>query len=265
MAYSSDWQNKRIIQGLFQAATGRLNLSALGLGAVGGAGFHSWAVFALGGAAYLALAAWDLSSKSFWQRVLEGPKKHDTLPELRQVKDSEVRAAVERIQAARQAIDRTLAESPEEVALNVRVSLGGLEELDARAARLVELAEGLARHLAQVDEPALRAEAASLNAKSNAETDAESRALYREASDARQEQIRAVTDLRQARQRLLANLARIVSNLEGVPTRVVRMRVLDAQADAGASDEIGSEIGRINTELAAMEQTLEVLVGEKAL
>jgi hypothetical protein len=64
---------------------------------------------------------------------------------------------------------------------------------------------------------------------------------------------------------LLANLARIVSNLEGVPTRVVRMRVLDAGTANGSSDEIGWEIGRINGELAALEQTLEVLVGERTV
>jgi len=31
VAYSSDWQNRRIVQGLIQAATGKLNLTALGL------------------------------------------------------------------------------------------------------------------------------------------------------------------------------------------------------------------------------------------
>ncbi|HEY3253681.1 MAG TPA: hypothetical protein VGJ91_07020 [Polyangiaceae bacterium] len=265
MAFSSDWQNRRIAQGLIQAATGKFNLAALGMGAVGAASLHSWAVLALGGAAYLALAAWDLTSKSFWTRVVEGTLQRESLPALRDVKDVEVRASVERIQAARKAIDRALAEAPEEVSLQVRASLGGLEELDARAARLVDLAEGLARHLAGVDEPALRAEAQNLAAKSNSATDTESQALYREASDARQEQLRALLDVRRARERLLANLARIVSNLEGVPTRVVRMRVLDAASESGSSDDIGWEIGRINGELAALEQTLEVLVGERTV
>ena len=246
-----------------QAATGKINLAALGFGTLGAVGLHSWAVFALGGAAYLALAAWDLTTESFWKRVLEGREQKESFPALRDVKDAEVRAAVERIQTARHAIDAALAEAPEEVSLQVRASLGGLEELDARAARLVELAEGLARHLASVDEPALRLEASKLKAKSDAATDAESRALYLEASQAREEQLRAVGDVRQARERLLANLTRIVSNLEGVPTRVVRMRVLDAATQSGSSDEIGWEIGRINGELAALEQTLEVLVGER--
>jgi hypothetical protein len=150
------------------------------------------------------------------------------------------------------------------VSLQVRASLGGLEELDARAARLVELAEGLAQHLASVDETALREEARQLVAKSASATDAESRALYKEAGEARNQQIAGLEDVRRARERLLANLARIVSNLEGVPTRVVRMRVLDAETASGSSDEIGWEIGRINGELAALEQTLEVLVGEKS-
>jgi hypothetical protein len=261
---AGDWQNKRILQGLFAAATGKLNLAALGLGAVGAAGLHSWAVLALGSVTYVALAAWDLSTESFWKRVLEGRTQHrESFPQLKDVRDAEVRASVERIQSARQSIDRALADAPEEVSMQVRASLGGLEELDARAARLVDLAEGLARHLASVNEDALRAEAAQLKAKSESARDAESRALYKEASDARDEQLRGVSDVRQARERLLANLARIVSNLEGVPTRVVRMRVLDQATQSGSSDEIGWEIGRINGELAALEQTLEVLVGER--
>lgn len=259
-----DWQDRRIAQGLVRAATGKLNLSAFGLGALAAAGFHSWPVAALGGVAYLALAAWDLASESFWKKVLESPlEKRESLPAFGDVKDAEVRASVQRIQSARKAIDRALAEAPAEVSLHVKASLGGLEELDARAARLVELAEGLTQHLALVNEPALRAEAAQLAAKGQAATDAESRSLYREASAAREEQLRALADVRTARERLLANLARIVSNLEGVPTRVVRMRVLDAETQSGSSDEIGWEIGRINGELAGLEQTLETLVGER--
>jgi len=149
--------------------------------------------------------------------------------------------------------------------VHVRASLGGLEEIDARAARLVDLAEGLAQHLAAVDETALIEEMRQLRLKSDAATDAESRSLYQEAAQARQEQIAALADVRRARERLSANLARVVSNLEGVPTRVVRMRVLDAETASGSSDEIGSEIGRINGELAALEQTLEVLVGERSV
>ena len=265
MAYSSDWQNRRIFQGVVQAATGKLNLAVLGVGGVSAAALHSWSALALGGAAYLALAAWDLTNESFWRRIIEGRAERESLPALRDVKDAEVRACVQRIQAARKAIDRTLEEAPEDVAVHVRASLGGLEEVDARAARLVDLAEGLAAHLASVDEAALAEEARQLSAKSVAASDAESKALYREASEAREQQIAALLDVRRARERLLANLARVVSNLEGVPTRVVRMRVLDAETQAGSSDEIGTEIGRINGELAALEQTLEVLVGERTL
>jgi hypothetical protein len=264
VAYSSDWQNRRIVQGLVQAATGKLNLAALGLGAVSAAAMQSWSALALGVAAYLALAAWDLTNANFWKGVIEGRAERESLPAVRDVKDAEVRASVQRIQAARKLIDNALAEAPDEVALQVRASLGGLEELDSRAARLVELAEGLARHLASVDETALREEARQLRAKSDAASDTESRALYREASEARNQQIAGLEDVRRARERLLANLARIVSNLEGVPTRVVRMRVLDAETATGSSDEIGWEIGRINGELAALEQTLEVLVDERS-
>jgi hypothetical protein len=265
VAYSNDWQSKRIAQGLLQAATGKLNLVVLGLGGLSAVALQSWSALGLGGAAYLALAAWDLSSEGFWKRVLERRAQRDSLPDVRDVKDAEVRAFVQRIQAARKSIDRALEQAPEEVAVHVRASLGGLEEIDARAARLVDLAEGLAQHLAAVDETALIEEMRQLRLKSDAATDAESRSLYQEAAQARQEQIAALADVRRARERLSANLARVVSNLEGVPTRVVRMRVLDAETASGSSDEIGSEIGRINGELAALEQTLEVLVGERSV
>lgn len=265
MAFSSNWQDRRIREGVIAAATGRLNLVALGSGMVGGAALHSWAAFALGTVAYVALAAWDLASPSFWQRVIEGKKDRESLPAARNVRDVEVRTAVLRIRTAREAIDRALEEAPPEVGAQVRISLGGLDEIDARTARLVELAEGLTAHLSSVNEYNLRQEAQQLRDKSQASTDAESRTLYKEAADARDQQLAGLDDVRRARERLLANLARIVSNLEGVPTRVVRMRVLDAESASGSSDEIGSEIGRINGELAAMEQTLEVLVGERTV
>lgn len=253
-----------MLRGVVQAATGKLNITALGAGAVSAAAFHSWPLFALGGVAYAALAAWDLASESFWKRLSETPEAVDALPKSREVEDAEVRAAVERIQAARGAIERALGEASDDVAAHVRLSLIGLDELNGRAARLVDLAEGLARHLRRVDVNALQTEVMRLDHKAKSAQDAESRQLYAQAATDRKEELKALDDVARSRERILANLTRIVSHLEGVPTRVVRMRVLDAESGEGPSDEIGSEIGRMNGELAALEQTLEVLVGDKA-
>ena len=256
-------RNKLIGRGLLAAALGTVNLVVLGVGAVAGALFESWAVFALGGFAYLALGAWDLSSEAFWKRLLQGRNKPDQLPDSKKVRDMEVRAALERIQAARRAIDQALDNAPMDVGNEARLSLGGWDEMEGRIARLVKLADALTLHLSGVDTEALRREAKQLSIKATNAADSESRVLYKEAAEAREGQLRALTDVRNARERLVANLARIVGNLEGVPTRVVRMQVLDSESTAGSSDDLGQEIGRINGELGALEETLEVLVNER--
>jgi hypothetical protein len=258
-------RRRLFVRGLTRAATGKVNISAFGAAAVGAAAMQSWPVLAIGGATYAALVAWDLVSGNFWENLIKEPAREhlDTLPNAHAVRDTEVRVAVERIHAARASIHRALAEAPPHVSAQVELSLTGLDELEARAGRLVELAEGLTRHLTRVDARALAREVSDLSAKAETAHDPESRSLYAQAAKDRRDQLDALEDVARARERMLANLTRIVSHLEGVPTRVVRMGVLDAESVGGSTDDIGSEIGKINGDLAAMEQTLEVLVGEK--
>jgi len=256
-------RNQQIGRGLWAAALGTVNLIVLGIGTIAGAMFESWAVFALGGFAYLALCAWDLSSESFWKRLLTDRSKPEQLPNSKNVRDTEVRAALERIQAARRAIEHAIDNAPKEVGNEVRLSLGGWDEMEGRIANLVKLADALTLHLSGVDTQALQREAKQLSIKSTNSADPESRALYKEAAATREGQLQALTDVRNARERLVANLSRIVGNLESVPTRVVRMQVLDSESAAGNSDDLGQEIGRINGELVALEETLETLVSER--
>jgi hypothetical protein len=261
---ANDWRKALLRKGLLKTSTSGVNLSALGAGMLATAGLHSWAFLALGGITYVALCAWDLTTENFWKKLLAQDLKRANLPAAKNVQDAEVRAAVERIALAREAITRALAEAPPHVAEHVRVSMRGLDEMEANVAKLVELAEGLFSHLSRLDPSALEREHRSLGEKAQSTQDPESRALYEQAANARRDQLRAIQDLGQARERLLANLARIVNSLEGVPTRVVRMRVLDADSLGGSSADIGSEIGRINDEIGGLEQTLEVLAERSA-
>jgi hypothetical protein len=62
---------------------------------------------------------------------------------------------------------------------------------------------------------------------------------------------------------VLASLARILTSLEGLPTQIVKMGALDAQAVDGFSGDVGEQLDRINVEMGAFEETLAALVEER--
>ena len=261
MADSLPPRDRKLRQGLLKAATGTLNLSALGLGVAGATVWGSPSLLALGGAAYLALAAWDLATDSFWRRVQAGEGvQPGTLPSAKEIHDRETRDVIARVHKARDTIASVLAETPDEVQAHVLSSLSSLEELDQRIARLARRADEIARHLAQTNLAALVADEREMRARAERTRDADARRNYEQAVVARSSQIQALDDVAKARERLLANLLRIVATLEGIPTRIVRVRALDAEAADGVTDDVGQEINRMNTDLSAFEETLESLL-----
>jgi len=261
MADSLPPRDRKLRQGLLKAATGTLNLSALGLGVTGAAVWGSPSLLALGGAAYLALAAWDLTTDSFWRKVQAGEGvQPGTLPSARELVDQETRDVIARVHKARDHIAAVLAETPDEVQAHVLSSLSSLEELDQRIARLARRSDEIARHLAQTNLAALVADERELRARAERARDADAKRNYEQAVMARSSQIQALDDVAKARERLLANLLRIVATLEGIPTRIVRVRALDAEAADGVTDDVGQEINRMNTDLSAFEETLESLL-----
>lgn len=89
-----------------RAAAGPLNLSILGGAVIGAVALASWPIAALGGAAYAALVASDMSSAEFRKRVLFGRSTPTRLPKPETIDDPGVRAAVERIALARAEVDK---------------------------------------------------------------------------------------------------------------------------------------------------------------
>lgn len=253
---------------LARSAGGTLNLAVAGASALGAAALHSWPVLALGGAAYAALVAWDLSTPAFWRQVLGGrPEEADAarLPEPEVLKDARVRDAVRAIASAREQVERTLKESPESVRSHLGLALSSLHELEGRAARLAARGEELARFLGSADAGAVR-EGIRLAAEQAAGTrDAEARAHYESARVAREEQLAALVDIDAARERVLAHLSRIAATYQGLPAKVMRLRALDAQATESMYGDLNEELGRMNGEIGAFEESLksfhEVRVG----
>ena len=79
----------------------------------------------------------------------------------------------------------------------------------------------------------------------------------------RRTQLVSLEELGAARDRVLASLARILTTLEGIPTQIVKLRALDAQAVDDFSGDVGEQLDRINVEMGAFEETLETLVEER--
>jgi hypothetical protein len=249
-------RRKEVRRGVVKALLSPVNVAAVAIGSAAAAAAGSVALLAAGGATYAAMVAWDLSSKSFWKKLSGQRAALDPSA----LTDRVTRQLLERILAARTRIAGVLRETPEEVAAHVSSALGGVAELESRAGRLAGHAEQIARHLASTDRTQLRGEAESLAAKARGAQDAEARRHYAEAGAARQAQLTTLTELDAARDRVLASLERILTTLEGVPTQVVKMRTLDAEAVDQFSGDVGEELDRINVEMGAFEETLQTLV-----
>jgi len=245
---------------LLRAARGPINLTVIGAAAVGALALGSWPILALGGAAYAALVAADVVNPSFRRLALSGRSETPaTLPRSEAIQDPAVRAAADAVRAALADLRKTVAATPERVRRHIQSSVDSVLELERHAAALVARAEVLAGFLASVDVVALRGESEALAERARRTADAEARAQYEKAHAAADEQLRAVGDIKAARERILASLSRIAATLHAVPAKVVRMRALDDQASDVLSGDVAAELDRMNIELKAFEQTLEDL------
>jgi hypothetical protein len=254
--------NRQLKRGVLKAAFSPVNLGVVAAAGAGAAALGSLGVLAAGGVAYVAMVAWDLSSKSFWSKLAARPRGPD-LPAPERLFDPETRTAVSRIAAARAQIAQVMLEAPESVSAHIEPVVASLAELDGRVGRLAERADQIARHLATTSVETLQAEADDLASKAKRARDPDAGRQYREAQSAREAQLRSVGELSAARDRVLASLARILTNLEGLPTQIVKMGALDAQAVDDFSGDVGQQLDRINVEMGAFEETLATLVEER--
>lgn len=255
--------DRQLKRGVVKAVTSPVNVSVMAVAGAGAAALGSLGVLAAGGVAYVAMVAWDLSSKSFWSKLAGVTTEEPQLPSPEKLFDAETREVVTRIAAARAHIARAMKETPESVASHIEPVVAGLAELDGRVGRLAMRSDQISRHLTTTSVESLRAEIAELTAKAAGARDPDARRQYREAQATREAQLRSLEELAAARDRVLASLARILTSLEGIPTQIVKMGALDAQAVDEFSGDVGVELDRINVEMGAFEETLETLVEER--
>lgn len=245
---------------LARAAIGPLNLGVAGAAAVGAVALASWPIALLGGAAYATLVATDVVSPAFRKRVLHGRGAAPILPAASEVTDPTLRRAVESVTAARAEIDRIAAAVPERIRRNVTGALTAADELVGHAAALITRGEALARYLASADRAEAQAEVDRLHAQSVTSRDPAARAQYEQAAIAAAGRVRTLADIAVARERIVANLARLVAALRGVPPSLMQLQALDDQASDSLTGAVGGDLDRMNIELRAFEDTLATLV-----
>ena len=247
-----------------RAAASPLNLSVAGAAAVGAAVLQAWPLAALGGAAYVALVAWDLASPEFWKKALGAPPRPEArgpdLPDPGAVEDPALRDSARAIASARADLDRIMADARGDVAVQLAGVTVSIDELEGRAVRLVRSGRDLARYLGQTDRSEVRSEMERMRARADTATDASAREQYLQTIAARAEQLKALDDLAAALERVHANLARIEATLEGLAAKVVRMAAMDAQAMDDLSGDVNSELERLNMDIKTFEETLGNLV-----
>ncbi len=244
-----------------RASTAKMNLVVGGAAAVGAAALHSLPVLAVGAVAYSALVAWDLvgARKNDGDQGAPRPRVRIVGPPLdpMSVSDEPTRATLRVIVAARESIDRVIAEAPPEVHEQIDASLVSLAELEERAAHLAKRNDGLARYLQTQSRRAIRGECEHLAARVETTADPETRVQLQAALTARQEHLEVVTDLKRTKERIDATLLSIASTLDGLSARIVRASGADTSAFAG--DDVKEELAQMNIEIGTFEETLKTL------
>ena len=241
---------------LLRAGTGTVNLLVAGASAVGTLATGSWLVAAVGGIAYLSLVAWDMANPQFWKRALARQPPESTLPAANQFKNPEIVQAMAALERGRAELGRVMLEVPEQIQGYMGIALSSITELEGHATRLAQRGEEMWRYLSRVDPQAIRAAIGRLDEQARAARDAEARAQLESARAAKEEQLRTLDELAQAQERVMANLSRIVATVEGLPAKVLKMQVLDAQAIDSVSGDLNGELDRMNVEIRAFEDAL---------
>ena len=83
------------------------------------------------------------------------------------------------------------------------------------------------------------------------------RQSYEEAKQARMDEIRSLKEIKTTKDRIDANLMRVVAVMGALPTKVVHMRALDAQALDQLSGDISHDLSAIGEELKTSEAVIK--------
>jgi hypothetical protein len=240
----------------------RALVNPVGLGVVAGAATVAVAltnplVAAVGGGVYVASVLVDAIRRA---RKKKPRRNLGVMPDPDTLSDPDARTAVNRIIDARAAIQAVVDETPPDVVMQLTKTLATLDEMEGYAASLVRRAEDSTKYLSTVNLPALVNEVKTLATRAATAKDPSARASFDQAKDARMDEIRSLKELRANKERIYADLMRVVALMCALPTKIVRLRALDAQAMEQLSGDITQDLQSIGEELQTSERVLRDLV-----
>ncbi|HTL34886.1 MAG TPA: hypothetical protein VL326_17275 [Kofleriaceae bacterium] len=249
-----------------EPSTARALVNPVGLGAIAGAAAVAVTIgnpifAAAGGALYVASVFVDAirrrRARAKRRRIMD---VIGGMPDLDDIRDPETRATVEKMLAARQNLQKVIDDTPSDILMQLQKTTDSLIQLDIYASTLVKRAEDTTAYLRSVNLPALVQEVKMLAMKAAQAKDPEARASFDQAKNARMEQIRALKELKANKERVDADLMRVVAVLGALPTKIVRLRALDAQAMEQLSGDITHDLTAMGEELKTSEQVIRELV-----
>lgn len=237
----------------------RALVNPVGLGVAAGAATVAIALMnpvvgIVGGGVYLATVAIDAFRRRAKKRKRIKAANVFGMRDPDDIHDEQTRNAVKKIVANRASLQKVLDETPEEIKIGIKNTLDSLDSLERHAVGLVERAEDITIHLAKVNLPSLVTEVKQLAMRAASAKDPEARKSFDEAKDARMGEIRALKELRATKERIDANLMRVVAVFGSLPTKLVQLRALDAQTMSQMSGDIREDLETIGHELEVSEQ-----------
>jgi hypothetical protein len=252
-------ENARLRRVVGSAAGDFINLVVAGSSVIAALAAGSWGLLLLGGAIYVVLTAWKASSPTFWQKVLAAESNRPRLPDPTRINDIEVRKVVSALHAGRAEVQRVQATLPEELQPHMRFTSGSLADLETCASHIVQRSEELTGYLRTVNRDAILAELRRIDDQVRRVHDDGAQLEYASAQQARQDQLATLDQLGRVQERLFATLQRLLAIVEGLPARMVRLRLLNQEAHRDLGAELDEEILRVNEEMLTAEHSLQAL------
>ena len=243
---------------LWRIALDPMALGVAGVAGAAGIALHSVPVVSVGILAYGALVAWEILGKApdKPERKLPEPV---VLPAPASFADQGVQQAIISLAESQTALWATVREAPDNVLACVLPALAAVRELTTHALGLAARAEELNDFLKTQDRRKLKGDLDRLALAAREATDPGARAEYGKAVANRTEQIGAVEEIAAAHDRAIAALAKVVTTLDALPAKIVRMKALDHAALDALGDDLTTDVHRLNQDIQLFENTLRSL------
>lgn len=241
-------------RGLIKASFTKLNLLLLGAAATGAALAESWSVLLFATAGFVMLTAFKLCNGRFWNQIVADVRNQPiALPETSSLLEAQARSCIERIVNARQVMRQVTEDVPASIRENFSAAIAHIPHLESRAVALASRIEELSRYLSNISYEAIRLQMQTLESRRRNTSDSDSQEQYSSAHAVRAQHLAALDEIGAARERSCAALDHVVGVLERLPSHMMMIRALEAEAADRAGNGLGG-VAWFEDELSRIEE-----------